>query len=109
MCRPWHSDMLQHTQVTSADYNTVKALAEGAVDTFMGFKFIMSNRLPIFSATPQGIFKRTTYAALAGTITANDRLGFCWAKYGIGHAIQEEMMTRIAERPGAVSPKRGCT
>lgn len=34
------------TQVTSADYNTVKALAAGSIDSFLGFKFIRSERLP---------------------------------------------------------------
>jgi hypothetical protein len=38
--------LLNTTEVKSADYNTVKALAQGQIDTFMGFKFIMSTRLP---------------------------------------------------------------
>jgi hypothetical protein len=38
--------MLQRTEVTSSDYNTVKALVQGELDTYMGFKFIKSNRLP---------------------------------------------------------------
>lgn len=33
-------DLLATTEVTSADYNTIKALVAGEVDTFMGFKFI---------------------------------------------------------------------
>lgn len=33
-------DLLKTTQVTSADYNTVKALTNGNVDTFLGFKII---------------------------------------------------------------------
>jgi hypothetical protein len=37
------TDLLGTTQITSADYNTVKALVAGQVDTFMGFKFVMSN------------------------------------------------------------------
>lgn len=41
------SDLLGTTQVTSSDFNTVKALVAGDVDTFMGFKFIMSNRLAL--------------------------------------------------------------
>lgn len=93
------ADMLKHVQVTSADYNTVKALAEGAVDTYMGFKFIMSNRLPTVSATPFGPFLRTTYGAFPGTVTANDRICFAWARSGIGHAIQEEVRTEIAKDP----------
>lgn len=39
------ADLLQTTEVTSSDYASVKALVEGKVDTFMGFKFIMTNRL----------------------------------------------------------------
>lgn len=37
--------LLRNTEVTSADYNTVKALVEGKVDTFMGFNFIRTQRL----------------------------------------------------------------
>jgi len=33
--------ILSTTQVSSADYNTVKALAQGQIDTFMAFKFHM--------------------------------------------------------------------
>ena len=40
------NQLLNTTEVKSADYNTVKALAQGNVDTFMGFKFIKSTRLP---------------------------------------------------------------
>jgi hypothetical protein len=32
-------DLLQTTQVTSSDFNSVKALVNGTIDTFMGFKF----------------------------------------------------------------------
>ena len=38
-------DLLGTTQVTSSDFNTVKALAMGDINTFMGFNFIVSNRL----------------------------------------------------------------
>jgi hypothetical protein len=39
------SNLLQLSQVSSADFNTVRALVRGEVDTFMGFKFITSTRL----------------------------------------------------------------
>jgi len=39
------SSLLNVSQIQSADYNTVKALVHGEVDSFMGFKFITSNRL----------------------------------------------------------------
>jgi len=38
-------DLLATTEVTSMDFNSVKALVQGQVDTFLGFKFITSNRL----------------------------------------------------------------
>ena len=39
------SDLLNNTTVTSSDFNTVKALVHGEIDSFMGFKFHVSNRL----------------------------------------------------------------
>jgi len=32
-------DLLRTTEVTNSDYNTIKALVEGKIDTYMGFKF----------------------------------------------------------------------
>lgn len=40
-------NLLATTEVTSADYNTVRALYDGKIDTFMGFKFIHSERLQL--------------------------------------------------------------
>lgn len=37
--------LLAETSVTSADYNTVKALVNGEVNTFMGFRFVWCERL----------------------------------------------------------------
>ena len=94
--------MLQWVPVISADYNTVKALAEGAVDTYMGFKFIMSNRLPTISTSPFGPFLRTTYNSSPWTgsgVTSGDRINIFWARSGLGHAIQEEVRTEIAKDP----------
>ena len=39
------ADLLNNTTVTSSDFNTVKALVQGEIDSFMGFKFHVSNRL----------------------------------------------------------------
>ena len=39
------SALLNTIEVKSTDYNTVKALAAGQIDTFLGFKFIRSERL----------------------------------------------------------------
>jgi len=39
------SDLLNTTEVKSSDYNTVKALAQGQMNTFLGFEFIQLERL----------------------------------------------------------------
>jgi hypothetical protein len=70
--------LLSETAVTSADFNTVKALVQGEVDTFMGFKFIMTNRL---------------------SIDSNDiRSCFAWAEDGITLGIGKDISARIDER-----------
>lgn len=38
-------ELLEDDKVTSSDFNTVKALVQGQVDTFLGFKFIRTERL----------------------------------------------------------------
>jgi len=40
-------DLLRDTAITSADFNTVKALVDGNVGTFLGFTFLNSQRLPV--------------------------------------------------------------
>lgn len=44
-------DMLGTTQVTSSDYNSVKALVNGEINTFMGFEWIRTERLIKSSTT----------------------------------------------------------
>jgi len=70
-------DLLGTTSVTSADFNTVKALVQGEVNAFMGFNFIVSNRLSIASS------KRKCIA---------------YAMDGIKLALGKDVMSRIEER-----------
>ena len=44
------TDLLGTTEVTSSDFNTVKALASGDVNSFLGFNFVVSNRLSVGSS-----------------------------------------------------------
>lgn len=39
--------LLKQPEVSSYDYNTVRALAEGKIDTFMGFRIIRTEQLPL--------------------------------------------------------------
>jgi len=72
------SDLLAITQITSADFNSVKALVQGEIDTFMGFKFIRTERLD--------------------TNSSSNRLVLAFAKSGIGLAVGSDIQTRISER-----------
>jgi len=44
-------NLLATTEATSADYNTVRSLVDGKIDTFMGFKFIQSERVQLNSSS----------------------------------------------------------
>ncbi len=57
--------LLQATEVKSSDYNTVKALAEGQIDTFMGFKFIFMEDLNTDATETDCI---NSYACVQGAI-----------------------------------------
>jgi hypothetical protein len=78
------ADLLNTTQVTSADYNSVKALTEGKVDSFMGLKFIHSERIDTGSG--------------AGGATSVYRYPV-WAKSGMLLSIGTDIQARVAERP----------
>lgn len=72
------SDLLNNTTVTSSDFNTVKALAQGTINSFCGFEFIVSNRL--------------------NTDSSGDRQVIAFAMDGIKCAIGKEPAARIDER-----------
>lgn len=65
------------TEIKNVDYNSVKALAQGAIDTFLGFKFIRSERLAKSSTTRYAIaFTKGSIRLGIGkdAITSVDRL-----------------------------------
>lgn len=54
------SNLLSETEVTSSDYNTVRALVMGEVDTFLGFKFIwISDGMSTGGLTASGGVRKT--------------------------------------------------
>lgn len=84
---PWYmgvsssqiASMLKTTQVTSSDYNTMKALVRGDVDSFAGFKFVPSEYYL--------------------TDASSYRLLPVWAKSGMLLSIGKDIVTRVGERP----------
>lgn len=72
-------DLLNTTEVASADYNTVRTLIQGEVGTFAGFNFIHSEQL--------------------STDGSSDRLCYAFQKGGLQLAIQKDAEGRVTERP----------
>lgn len=72
-------DLLNLTEVTSSDYNVVKALVQGEIETWVGFKWIHTERL-----LDDGAAHRLCYA---------------YQKKGVQLAIQKDPEGRVSERP----------
>ncbi|MCS7050865.1 MAG: phage capsid protein [Thermomicrobium sp.] len=72
------SNLLNDDKITSADYNTVRALVAGQVDTFMGFRFVQCQRLKASSGV------RNCFAYTSDAITL---------------AVSREPSTIASERP----------
>ena len=71
-------NLLNTTTVTSSDYNSIKALIRGEIDTWMGFKWIMSTRL--------------------AAVSASTLIGIAYQKYGICLAMAAQPLVRTDER-----------
>lgn len=89
--------LLAHTEVTSADYNTVRALVNGQLDTFMGFKFLHSERLALQSASLIATFSAGTVGA-GGDNVNGFRKVIAWAQDGLILGIGSDVKGRISER-----------
>jgi len=89
--------LLSETEVTSADFNTVRALVQGELDTFLGFNFVRTERLNTQSGTLA--FDTTSGAVGSGGGDADGyRKVLCWAEDGLLLSTAAEMKTRISER-----------
>lgn len=75
------NDLLRDDEVTSFDFNTVKALATGELNSYMGFNFIVTQRLD------------------NGTIATDVTTCFAWAKSGLVLATAMDVKANIAPRP----------
>ncbi len=92
-------DLLGSTSVTSSDYNTVKTLVDGEVDTFMGFKFVETELLPFLSTDATYTVTNGVVGAGTGTVTAAEgrRCIAFTSKRGVLLAKGREVKGRISE------------
>lgn len=71
-------NLLNQTAATSSDYAAVKALVRGEIDTWMGFKWIMSTRL--------------------AAVSASTLIGLAYQRYGVCLAMAAQPLVRTDER-----------
>jgi hypothetical protein len=92
--------LLSATEVTSADFNSVRALVTGQVDTFLGFKFVRSQRLAVDSSGEDFSVTTGQYnpGGGGGTLTSSYRRCFAWAQDGLLLSTGEDVKSRVSER-----------
>lgn len=81
------TNLLNTTEIKSADYNTVKALVAGAVDTFLQFKFIPVNGL------------RSDGTKILPLDSGSNRAVMCWQKMGVLFGTGMNPNFQISVRP----------
>jgi len=74
-------DLLGTTEVTNADYNTVRSLVSGTIDSFLGFKFI-----------------RTELIYQENSSSGTTWYNYAYCKGAVGMGSIEDLYVRVSER-----------
>lgn len=91
--------LLEETEVTSSDFNTVRALVNGELNTFVGFEFIRSERLPRAAAATTYDINDGSVGAGTGTVAAaQSRRCIAWVDDGMISAKGLDIFVRLSER-----------
>lgn len=94
-------NLLKVTEVTSADYNSVKALVNGDVNTFAGFEFISSNLIPYADDSTSYGVNLNWNSATDAPIDAdgNDiRACFAFTKSAVRQVTNPNIQTEVERR-----------
>jgi len=91
--------LLGVTQITSSDFTTVQALVQGAVDQFMGIRFVRTELCPALTANVTYTVTDGTYGTGTGTVTAaKGHSCVAFVKQGVIMVKAEDMTSKISER-----------
>jgi len=92
--------LLAQTEVTNSDYASVKALVMGEVNSFMGFNFVRTERLPRSASNVTYNVASGVVGSGTGTITAaNSRRCIAWAMDGLLLATAQDINGKIDVLP----------
>ena len=85
-----HQDLLEQTEIINGDYSTRMVLENGMVRSFLGFRFIVSTRIPGAS----------NYTGINQTLSpaANEHWAVAWIPSGIAMGTWRDMTTEMYQR-----------
>jgi hypothetical protein len=90
------SALLGQTEVTSSDFNSIKALVQGEMNAYMGFQWIRTQRLLTQDSALSA--SATTGAVGSGTSILGERKNLFWAKDGLLLSTSADIVTEIDRR-----------
>ena len=89
--------LLGETEITSSDFNTIRALVMGDINTYMGFQFV---RTELLDTQVDALSADTTTGVVgSGTSAIGSRRCIFWAKDGLLLATADDIETRIEPMP----------
>jgi hypothetical protein len=97
------NDLLSTTEIASTDYNTVKALALGNLNEFMGIVFhrveLRNGKKGVLSTEAAAVtYNLTTGAYGAGSSALGGTKYIAWVESGMIHSVGQDITARISER-----------
>ena len=95
-----HDDLLNEAQAVSLDYNTQPVLVNGKINSFMGFNFIITERIPGGANYNAAINPAITSADSDGSYVAGSRwMVPCYAKSGVALGTWNDIQAAVDRRP----------
>jgi hypothetical protein len=103
-------DLLTNTTVASIDFNNIKSLVSGDMNTFFGFEIIKSNQLPFLNDGDDkdgtnhianlswGASDDLPVAASGGSTTAGKRACVAYTRSAVRQVTNPQIMTEISKR-----------
>jgi len=88
-----HDDLLNEAQAISLDYNTTPVLVNGKISSFMGFNFIISERIP-----GGANFNTAINSSVTGYTTGSQWMVPFWAKSGMALGMWNDVQTSVDRR-----------
>lgn len=94
-----HDDLLNEAQAINLDYNTKPVLVDGKISAFMGFNFLVTERIPGGSGFNTAINTAITSADSDGSYVAGSRwMVPVFAKSGLALGMWNDITTSIDRR-----------